>query len=112
MNLSPVLKYTLGRIAIFVACALPAMFLLRSVDPLVRLMIAVLVSAGISYFALRRWRDEVSERLVDSAQRRADERRRLRAALSGDEPGRSDDGFRESTSERGTSESKAKLEEL
>jgi hypothetical protein len=86
------LKYTLGRLAIFVACALPAMFLLTSVDPLIRLMIALVVSAGISYFALRRWREEVSLRLAESARRRSEERERLRGALAGDGPAASGNG--------------------
>jgi hypothetical protein len=87
---NPMLKYTLGRLGIFVACGLPAMFLLTSLDPLVRLMIALVVSAGISYFALRRWRDEVSQRLADNARRRTDERERLRGALAGDGPDNGD----------------------
>jgi len=82
---NPLVKYTLGRLAIFVACALPAMFLLTVVDPLVRLMIALVVSAVISYFALSRWRDEVSQRIADGARRRTEERERLRSALAGDD---------------------------
>jgi hypothetical protein len=81
---NPVLKYTLGRLAILVACVVPALFLLTAVDVLVRLMIALVVSAGISYFALRRWRDEVSERIATNARRRADDRMRLRSALAGE----------------------------
>jgi hypothetical protein len=83
--MNPVLKYTLGRLGIFVAVALPAMFLLTSLDVLVRLMIALVVSAIVSYFALRRWRDEVSERIADSARRRTEDRERLRSALAGDQ---------------------------
>jgi hypothetical protein len=81
---NPVLKYTLGRLAILVVCVVPALFLLTAVDLLVRLMIALVVSAGISYFALRRWRDEVSQRFATNARRRADERARLRSALAGE----------------------------
>lgn len=82
--MNPVLKYTLGRLAILVVCVVPALFLLTAVDLLVRLMIALVVSAGISYFALRRWRDEVSQRFATNARRRADERARLRSALAGE----------------------------
>lgn len=82
--MNPVLKYTLGRLAILVVCVVPALFLLTAVDLLVRLMIALVVSAGISYFALRRWRDEVSQRIATNARRRADERARLRSALAGE----------------------------
>jgi len=82
---NPVLKYTLGRLGIFVAIALPAMLLLTSLDVLVRLMIALVVSAIVSYFALRRWRDEVSQRIAESARRRAEDRERLRSALAGEQ---------------------------
>jgi hypothetical protein len=81
---NPVLKYTLGRLGIFVAIALPAMFLLTSLDVLVRLMIALVVSAIVSYFALRRWREEVSQRIAESARRRTEDRERLRDALAGE----------------------------
>jgi membrane protein implicated in regulation of membrane protease activity len=82
--MNPVLKYTLGRLSIFVAFALPAMLLLTSLDPLVRLMIALVVSAIVSYFALRRWREEVSQRIAESARRRTEDRERLRGALAGE----------------------------
>ena len=85
--MSPVLRYTIWRLAIFIACAVPAMLFLPALDPLLRLMIAVLASAGISYVALRGLRDEVSQRLAQGAQRRAEERARLRTALAGDEHG-------------------------
>jgi hypothetical protein len=90
--MNPVLKYTLGRLGIFVAFAVPAMFLLTSIDPLVRLMIALVVSAVVSYFALRRWRDEVSERIAESARRRGEDRQRLRSALAGENGSDADDG--------------------
>jgi len=83
--MTPVVRYTIWRLAIFVACAVPAMLFLPALDPLVRIMIAVLVSAGVSYVALRGLRDEVSQRLAQGAQRRAEERARLRTALAGDE---------------------------
>jgi membrane protein implicated in regulation of membrane protease activity len=82
--MNPMLKYTLGRLGIFVAFALPAMYLLTSLDPLVRLMVALVVSAVVSYFALRRWRDEVSQRIAESARRRTEHRERLRSALAGE----------------------------
>jgi hypothetical protein len=82
--MNPVLKYTMGRLGIFVACALPAMFLLTSLNVLVRLMIALVVSAVVSYFALRRWRDEVSQRIAESARRRTENSERLRNALAGE----------------------------
>ena len=83
--MNPMLKYTLGRLGIFVAVAVPAMLLLTSVDVLVRLMIALVVSAVVSYFALRRWREEVSRRIAESARRRTEDRERLRSALAGEQ---------------------------
>jgi hypothetical protein len=89
--MGPGVTYALARLAIFVACALPAMFLLpREMNPLLKLMIALLVSAALSFFLLRGLRDQVAQRMADSAQRKADERRRLRSALAGDDEPKSD----------------------
>ena len=48
-------------------------------------MIALIASAGFSYFLLAKWRNEMAEQLGAVAQRRRDEKERLRAALAGDE---------------------------
>jgi len=90
--MSPGLKYALARLGIFVACAIPALFLLpRGMNPLLKLMIALVVSAAISFWALRGLRDEVAKRMAENAQRKIEERNRLRAALAGeDEPGEQD----------------------
>ena len=86
--MNPSLKYALGRLAIFVACAVPAVLLFpRDMDVLLKIMIALVVSAVLSYFALRGLRNEVAQRLSDSARQRIEERQRLRTALAGDEPG-------------------------
>lgn len=86
--MSPGLRYALGRLGIFVACAVPALFLLpREMNPLLKLMIALVVSASVSFFLLRQWRDEVAERLSAKARKKIDEKNRLRSALAGeDEP--------------------------
>jgi hypothetical protein len=52
---------------------------------LVKLMIAILVSFGLAFFLLRRWRDEASERLAGATERHRRERDRLRSALEGEE---------------------------
>lgn len=84
--MNPGLKYTLGRIGLFVLCAVPAMLLLpESVNPLLKLMTAVIVSAVLSFFLLSGWRDEVAEQLSGSARRRAQEKERLRQALAGED---------------------------
>jgi hypothetical protein len=83
---TPGLTYALGRVGIFVACAVPALLLLpRELNMLIKLMIALVVSAAISYFALRRQRDRVAETMAEHARRRQAEKERLRSALAGDD---------------------------
>jgi hypothetical protein len=80
---SPAVKYTLGRIGLFVV-----VFVLLLPVPLnifVKAMLALFASAAFSFFLLAKWRDEMAEQLGAAAQRRAAEKRRLRAALAGDE---------------------------
>jgi hypothetical protein len=84
--MNPTLKYTLGRVGIFIACAVPTLALLpRGMDVLLKLLIALVVSAVASFFLLRQWRDEVAERMSANLRRRAEEKERLRAALAGDD---------------------------
>jgi len=87
--MSPGIKYGLARVGLFVAVAVPAALAFRDVNLLIVLMIALLVSAILSFVLppLRRWRDEVAGQLSTSVARRAAEKERLRAALAGeDEP--------------------------
>jgi hypothetical protein len=94
MTVSPGLTYALGRVGIFLACAIPAMLLLpHDMFPLLKLMIALVVSAVISYFALRRQRDRVAETMAEHARRRGEEREKLRSALAGEDQDE-DDGPR------------------
>ncbi len=84
--MNPTLKYTLGRVGIFIAAAVPALLLLpRDMNLLLKLLIALVVSAVASYFLLRRWRDEVAERMSAGTSRRLEEKERLRSALAGDD---------------------------
>ena len=81
--MSPALKYTLGRLGLFVvvfAALLPV-----PLNLLVKAMIALIFSAGLAYFLLAKWRIGMAEQLGAAAQRRRDEKTRLRAALAGDE---------------------------
>jgi hypothetical protein len=57
---------------------------------LLKLMIALVVSAGLSYFLLKSLRTDVSDRLSENARRRIEEKHRLRAALAGDDEGGGD----------------------
>jgi hypothetical protein len=81
--MSPAVKYTLGRLGLFVAVFV--LLLPVPLNLLVKAMIALVASAGFSYFLLARWRSEMAEQLGSAAERRQAEKRRLRAALAGDE---------------------------
>jgi hypothetical protein len=88
--MNPMLKYTLGRIGLFLAVLL----VLWPVDLniLVKLMIAVVFSAALSYFLLRGWREQMAGWLATAAERRKADRDRLRSALAGeDQKGRPDE---------------------
>ncbi len=81
--MSPAVKYTLGRFGLFVVVLV--LLLPVPLDFLVKAMIALVASAIFSYFLLARWREEMAEQLGSAAQRRREEKQRLRAALAGDE---------------------------
>lgn len=79
------MKYTLGRLGLFVLVAL--VLLPFRLNLFVTLMIALLVSMGLSYVLLRRWREEFAEQLASGRGRRREQKEQLRAALAGeDEP--------------------------
>jgi membrane protein implicated in regulation of membrane protease activity len=80
---NPYVKYTMARLGLFVAAAALVWFL--PLDPLVRLMIALVISAVASLFLLRRMRDDVSVHVSGSVDRRRDSRERLRRALAGED---------------------------
>jgi Protein of unknown function (DUF4229) len=80
---SAAVKYTLGRLGLFLVVL--ALLLPVPLNILVKAMIALVASAVFSYFLLAKWRDEMAEQLGSAAQRRRDEKNRLRAALAGDE---------------------------
>ncbi|MBU2667739.1 DUF4229 domain-containing protein [Actinoplanes bogorensis] len=81
--MSPAIKYTLGRVGLFVLVLGALSF--APLNLLVAGMIAIVVSAVASYFLLAKWRNEMNEQLVGVATRRKAEKDRLRAALAGDE---------------------------
>ena len=81
--MSPAVKYTLGRLGLFVVVL--ALLLPVPLAFLVKAMIALLASAAFSYFLLAKWRNEMAEQLGTVAERRQAEKARLRAALAGDE---------------------------
>jgi hypothetical protein len=82
---NPAIKYTLGRIGLFVAAflvTLPFPF-----NILLKLVVALFVSSVLSWFVLRGWREQYSLQLQNAVERRRSEKDKLRSALAGeDEP--------------------------
>ena len=83
--MSPVAKYTLGRLGLFVVLMAVMLPVPYPENFFVKAMIALFASAGLSYVLLGRWRNEMAEQLASAAQRRRAEKERLRSALAGDE---------------------------
>lgn len=83
MGLSPVTKYTLGRIGLFVAVAL--VLLPVPADLLLKLMIALIVSFGLQFVVLRRWRAQMIGQVDESMSRRRAQKAKLRSALAGED---------------------------
>ncbi|MFK3981603.1 DUF4229 domain-containing protein [Micromonospora sp. NPDC050397] len=81
--MSPAVKYTLGRIGLFLVVM--AALLPVPMSIFLKLMLAVVFSAAASFFLLRTWRDQMAEQVAGAVQRRQAEKERLRAALSGDD---------------------------
>ena len=81
--MSPAVKYTLGRIGLFVVVM--AALLPVNMNIFLKLMLAVVFSAAVSFFLLKTWRNEMAEQVAGAVQRRQAEKERLRAALSGDD---------------------------
>lgn len=83
VQVSAALKYTLGRIGLFVA-VLAGLWLV-DMNVFLKLMLALVFSAALSFFLLRGWRDEMAGEIAEAAERRRTEKERLRSALAGDD---------------------------
>ena len=81
--MSPAVKYTLGRLGLFVLIFV--LLLPLPLNILIKAMVALLLSAILSFFLLADWRNKMGEQLAGAASRRTAEKQRLRAALAGDE---------------------------
>ncbi|WP_446217870.1 DUF4229 domain-containing protein [Micromonospora sp. IBHARD004] len=81
--MSAAVKYTLGRIGLFVGVLAALWFV--EMNMFLRLMLALVFSAALSFFLLRGWRDEMAGEMAESAERRRAEKERLRSALAGDD---------------------------
>jgi Protein of unknown function (DUF4229) len=80
---NPAIKYTLGRIGLFIAAFL--VLLPVPVNLLLKLALALLISAVLSFFVLRGWREQYSLQLQNAVERRKSEKDKLRSALAGDD---------------------------
>jgi hypothetical protein len=78
------MRYTLGRLGLFLGVLL-VMWPVPGLSLLMKLLVALVVSFALSWFLLRRWRDELSASMAARVERRRAERERLRAALAGDD---------------------------
>jgi uncharacterized membrane protein len=79
------MRYTLARIGLFVAVAALLLVVPIGLSLFLRLAIAVLISAVLSYFLLRSLRDRVADQLAAAAKRRAARKEDLRRALAGED---------------------------
>jgi len=83
--MTPVAKYTLGRLGLFLACALALVPV--PVNFLVKLLVALLASFALQWVLLRKWRLEMIGQVDETMTRRRQEKERLRSALAGDDDG-------------------------
>lgn len=83
--MSPLAKYSFARLGLFLGAAIVVFAIPMELNALLRLAIALGVSAILSYFLLRSLRDRVAEQLAGSSRERADRKERLRSALAGDD---------------------------
>ncbi len=83
--MNPVVKYTLARFSLFAALAVVLLVIPVPLDPLVKLLIAVLVSFVLSFFLFKNLRNEMTDYVAGAVQRRQAEKEKLRAALAGED---------------------------
>ena len=88
--MNPLVKYTLGRLGLFVACALVLIVVPAPVNIFVKLMVALVASIALQFVLLRTWRLQMIAYLDQTMARRRDERDKLRAALAGDDEDQKD----------------------
>ena len=81
--MTPALKYTLGRVGLFVLCAVA--LLPVPLNIWVKLMIAVVASFALQFVLLRKWRQEMIGQVDAAMARRRQEKDKLRSALAGED---------------------------
>jgi hypothetical protein len=85
--MNPMVKFTLGRIGLFVLIAL--LLWPVPIDLLLKLMIAIVGSFALQFVLLRKWRAEMIGQVDQVAGRRREEKAKLRAALAGEDDDKS-----------------------
>ncbi|MFF0718956.1 MULTISPECIES: DUF4229 domain-containing protein [unclassified Micromonospora] len=86
--MSAAAKYTLGRIGLFVVVMLALWPV--DMDIFLKLILALLFSAAVSFFLLKGVRDQMAEEMAAAAERRRSEKERLRSALAGEDQAEAD----------------------
>jgi hypothetical protein len=83
--MNPMMKYTLARLGLFIAAAAVLLVVPIELNPFLKLGIALIASAILSFFLLRKLRDDVANQLAATARDRAERKEKLRSALAGEE---------------------------
>lgn len=83
--MNPMMKYTIARLGLFIVSAAVLLVVPIELNPFLKLGIALIASAILSFFLLRKLRDDVANQLADGARQRADRKEKLRSALAGDD---------------------------
>jgi uncharacterized membrane protein len=79
----PAVLYTAARLGVFVVIA--ALLFLVGFRSWILVLVALALSAPVSYFLLRNQRDAYAERIEGRISKRRAEKERLRSALAGDD---------------------------
>ncbi len=83
--MNPMMKYSLARLGLFIVAAAVLLVVPIELNPFLKLGIALIASAILSFFLLRKLRDDVANQLADGARERADRKEKLRSALAGED---------------------------
>jgi hypothetical protein len=81
--MTPAVKYTLGRLGLFLACAL--VLLPVPMSFWVKLMVALVASFALQFVVLRKWRLEMIDQVDQAMTRRRQDKDWLRSALAGED---------------------------
>lgn len=81
--MSAAVKYTLGRVGLFVVVLAALWFV--ELNFYIKLMVALIFASALSRLLLRRWREEMAEKMAAAVERRRAEKERLRSALAGED---------------------------